>query len=103
VRRYVLAPAAANDLVQIWRYIQEKRSETMADRVEEVILEKMALLAADPGIGHPRSDLTAADVRFFPVYSYLIVYRPSMAPLQIVAVLHGARDVLALLKKRTSV
>jgi hypothetical protein len=45
----------------------------MADRVEEVILEKMAALAGDPGIGHRRSDLTAADVRFFAVYSYLVV------------------------------
>jgi antitoxin ParD1/3/4/toxin ParE1/3/4 len=72
----------------------------MADRVEEVILEKFAALPGDPGIGHRRSDLTSADVRFFPVYSYLIVYRPTTKPLPIVAVLHGARDVLALLKKR---
>jgi len=72
----------------------------MADRVEEVILEKLALLAGDPHIGHPRSDLTAADVRFFLVYSYLIVYRRSTKPLQIVAVFHGAIDVLTLLKKR---
>jgi plasmid stabilization system protein ParE len=70
------------------------------DRIEEVILEKMSALAGDPGIGHQRSDLTAADVRFFPVFSYLIVRRPSTKPLQIVAVLHGARDVLALLKHR---
>jgi plasmid stabilization system protein ParE len=72
----------------------------MADRVEELILEKFAALASDPGIGHRRSDLTARDVRFFPVYSYLIVYRPSTKPLQVVAVLHGARDMLRLLKKR---
>jgi toxin ParE1/3/4 len=72
----------------------------MADRVEEVILEKFVALAGNPGIGHLRADLTTADVRFFPVYSYLIVYRPATNPLQIVAVLHGARDVLTLLKKR---
>jgi len=100
VSRYVLAPAAANDLIEIWRYIRKQRSQPMADRVEEVILEKFAALASDPGIGHRRSDLTVADVRFFPVYSYLIVYRPSTKPLQIVAVLHGARDLLTLLKKR---
>jgi antitoxin ParD1/3/4/toxin ParE1/3/4 len=60
----------------------------------------MAALAGDPGIGHRRTDLTGADVRFFAVYSYLIVYRPSTKPLQVVAVLHGARDVLTLLKER---
>jgi toxin ParE1/3/4 len=100
VSRYVLAPAAANDLIEIWRYIRKRRSEPIADRIEEVILEKMVALASDPGIGHLRSGLTAADARFFSVYSYLIVYRPSMTPLQIVAVLHGARDVLTVLKKR---
>jgi plasmid stabilization system protein ParE len=33
-RRYVLAPEAALDLVQIWRYIQKQSSPEMADRVE---------------------------------------------------------------------
>jgi plasmid stabilization system protein ParE len=73
----------------------------MADRVEKVTLEKFALLAGDPGIGHERSELTAANVRFFRVYSYPIVYRPSTKPLQVVAVLHGARNVLTFLKNRT--
>jgi toxin ParE1/3/4 len=72
----------------------------MADRREAVVREKMVALASTPGMGHLRRDLTAADVRFFPVYSYLIVYRPSTKPLQVVAVLHGARDVLTLLKNR---
>ena len=98
--RYILSPAAADDLIQIWRYIRKERSEPMADRIEEVILEKIAALARDSGIGHRRRDLTSSDVRFFPVYTYLIVYRPGTKPLQIVAVLHGARDVLTLLKKR---
>jgi plasmid stabilization system protein ParE len=37
-------------------------------------------------------------VRFWKVYSYLIVYDPATAPLGIIAVLHGARDVEQLLK-----
>ena len=32
-RRYVLAPEAAHDLVQIWRYIKKNASLEMADRV----------------------------------------------------------------------
>ena len=32
--RYVLAPEAALDLVQIWRYIKKNTSLEMADRVE---------------------------------------------------------------------
>jgi hypothetical protein len=32
--RFVLAPQAALDLVEIWRYIKEQISLTIADRVE---------------------------------------------------------------------
>jgi len=59
----------------------------MADRVESFVRDKVVFLATMPGAGHWRRDLTSADVRFFPVYSYLIVYRPEMKPLQVVAIL----------------
>lgn len=51
-RRYVLAPEAASDLVQIWRYIRNQSTAEIADRVESVILEKVAFLAANPNAGH---------------------------------------------------
>ena len=99
-RRYVLAPDAALDLVQIWRYIKENASLEMADRVESVIREKIVHLAGSPGGGHWRKDLTDEPVRFFPIYTYLIVYRPETKPLQVVAILHGRRDVEQLLTDR---
>jgi plasmid stabilization system protein ParE len=49
-----------------------------------------------------RKDLTDLDVRFFTVYSYLIVYRPDTVPLQVVAILHGRRDVDKVLRQRPS-
>lgn len=48
-------------------------------------------------MGHLREDLTRRPFRFWPVYSYLIVYRPETRPIQILRVLHGARDVKSLL------
>ncbi len=99
-RRYVLAPEAALDLVQIWRYIKKQSSVEMADHVESVIRERLAFLAANPGAGHWRKNLTEQAVKFFPVYSYLIVYRPETTPLQVVSVLHGRRDVAQLLTDR---
>ena len=39
-RRYTLAPQAARDLVQIWRYIRKESSLETADRVESVIRSK---------------------------------------------------------------
>lgn len=98
--RYVLAPAAALDLIEIWRYIGAQSSLQMADRVESAILDKIIFLAANPGAGHWRKNLTDQPVKFFPVYSYLIVYRPDTKPLQVVSILHGRRDVEQILKNR---
>jgi plasmid stabilization system protein ParE len=99
-RRYVLAPEAVLDLVQIWRYIKKNVSLQMADRVESVIRDKIVYLAERPGRGHWRKDLTNEPVKFFSIYSYLIVYRPETSPLQVVAIVHGRRDVEELLKGR---
>ena len=100
--RYVLSPEAVTDLVSIWQYIKQETSLDMADRVEAVIKEQLVFLARNPGAGHWRKDLTNEAVRFFPVYSYLIVYRPESKPLQVVAILHGRRDVERILQKRPS-
>jgi plasmid stabilization system protein ParE len=98
--RYVLAPQAARDLVQIWRYVKREASQEAADRVESAIRAKCVYLANFPGAGHWRHDLTSIDVRFFSVYSYLIVYRPETKPLQVVTILHGSRDVAGILTQR---
>jgi toxin ParE1/3/4 len=98
--RYILAPQAALDLFEIWHYIKEQTSVTLADRIESAIRERMAFLAGTPGAGHHRKDLTDENVKFFPVYSYLIVYRPETKPLQIASILHGRRDVEQILKGR---
>jgi hypothetical protein len=47
---------------------------------------------------------TSLPVRFWTVTAfpnYTIVYRPDTTPLQIVAVVHGKRDVKEILAKRT--
>jgi len=98
--RYVLAPEAALDLVQIWRHTKNSGSLELADRVESAIREKIVHLAGSPGGGHWRKDLTDEPVRFFAIYSYLIVYRPETKPLQVVSILHGRRDVATLLENR---
>ena len=54
-------------------------------------------LARNPGIGHVREDLADKRHRFFPLGSYLIVYRSEAKPLQVVRILHASRDVQQLL------
>lgn len=72
------------------------------DAAVKVVLaleDAFVLLASRPGIGHTREDLTDRPLKFWSVYSYLVVYDPSGDPLTIVAVLHGARDVAEILKE----
>ncbi len=98
--RYIFAPEAALDLVQIWRHIKKQTGLPMADRVEAVIRDKIVFLAENSGAGHWRKNLTDEAVKFFPVYSYLIVYKPDTRPLEVVSILHGRRDVEQILKDR---
>ncbi|MGC2530769.1 MAG: type II toxin-antitoxin system RelE/ParE family toxin [Candidatus Acidiferrum sp.] len=97
---YIVAPQAALDLVEIWRHIKEKSGEARADRIESEIRHRFSFLARTPEAWHVRENLTDEAVKFFLVYSYLIVYRPKTKPLQIISVLHGWRDVERILKKR---
>ena len=86
---------------RIWRYLAEEASLETANRVEAKLYEAFELLVKMPSLGHKRFDLTEHPVLFFRVrpYSYMIVYRPQ-TPLQIVAVLHGKRNIAALLQDR---
>ncbi len=97
-RRYRLSPKAVRDLLRIWTFTQEGGGIDVADRVQSVIISKIGMLSENPDAGHWRPDLTAAPVRFFAVYSYLVIYRPETKPLQIVTIVHGNRDVRRLLK-----
>jgi plasmid stabilization system protein ParE len=80
--RYVLAPQAALDLAEIWQYLNEQSSASLADRVESVTKDKFVFLAWPPRAGHRRDDLTIENVRFFLAYSDLVVYRPETRPHQ---------------------
>ncbi|HKO04132.1 MAG TPA: type II toxin-antitoxin system RelE/ParE family toxin [Candidatus Acidoferrales bacterium] len=98
--RYVLAPKATRDLAEIWSYLHEQAGVGVAGHVESAIREKIVFLTTTPGAGHARPDLTEEDVKFFSVYSYLIVYLPETKPLQVVSILHGRRDIAQILKNR---
>jgi plasmid stabilization system protein ParE len=57
----------------------------------------MIKLAKNPGMGHRRDELADKRHRFLLVSSYLIVYRHETKPLQVVRILHAARDVQSIL------
>ncbi len=93
---YKLTSIARNDLDTILDYIAQD-SVDAALRVMERIQEAFELIAENPGAGHFRSDLTTKPVRFYTVYSYLIVYLDDCNPVQVVRILSSAQDLSSVL------
>lgn len=94
---YRLTPSAQSDVDRITDFIAEDNLDA-ALRVHDALEEAFRHLAEMPAMGHTREDLTERHLKFWSVYSYLIVYDPASSPLTVIAVLHGARDVERLLK-----
>jgi len=88
VRRTV---PARRDYLQIWLYIAENSIEA-ADRTVDQFDDKLRLLAQFPGLGQIRDEL-GPSVRSYPVGNYLLFYRPLKGGIELVRVLHGARDL----------
>lgn len=97
--QYQVSAEAQGDLFEIWQRIADD-SPDLADRIEDEFYELFGSLARMPGQGHFRKDLTERPLRFFPLYSFLVVYDPAAAPIRIVAVVRGKRDTKRLLKAR---
>ncbi len=103
MRVYVLTRLATADIFDVWAYIAEE-DEGAADRVEQAIYDAIEFLAEAPLRGHIRPDLTCRPLRFWTLSrypNYTVVYRPDSIPLQIVAVLHGKRNIRRILARRT--
>jgi toxin ParE1/3/4 len=91
--RLVLAPEARQDL----REIRDHIAKDNPDAVRRVVTRLRGLariLAGAPALGRARPEL-GAGVRSFPADRHVLFYRPlrGAAGIQIVRVLHGARDV----------
>lgn len=91
---FLLSASARDDLDSIWCYIATKNSKA-ADRVERELISAMRQLGKYPHSGHRREDLTARDLRFRSVYSYMIVCDPAMRPVHIWRIISSYRDIKA--------
>ena len=96
--RYLLTQPALADLEQILEHIAEDRPSAVR-RVGQRFASTFKALARSPERGHVREDLTPRSVRFWPLYNYLVVYRPDTKPLQILRVLSGYRDIANILRR----
>jgi toxin ParE1/3/4 len=91
MKHFRLASQAQIDLDDIWLFIAEDSSDA-ADRFHDLLLSKFLILAEQPMIGRSREDLRP-DLRGFVTGNYVIFYRDTPEHIEIVRVLHGARDI----------
>ena len=89
--RILKRPRAKADLAEIWDYIAED-SEDRADAFIDVIGKKLSMLAENSCLGKARHEL-GEGIRSFPVGRYILFYRAISEGIEVIRVLHGARDL----------
>jgi len=87
----VIRPKALGDLAEIWACIAED-SPRQADAFAAAIDREIRGLARRPLIGRARPELLT-DLRSLPFGRYVIFYLPRNRGIEVVRVLHGARDL----------
>ncbi len=86
-----ISPRASSDLIEIWSYIADD-SVANADAFIDKLYQAIQVLARQPGSGRHREEL-APGIQSFPFGRYIIFYRVVAGAVEIVRVLHGARDI----------
>ena len=98
-RRFRLTPEARDDVREILLDVAAD-SPDAAERLRSSFYEALQRLGQSPGIGHYHDELLDRRYRFWNFYSYVVCYVWQAKPIQIVAVIHGARDLAAFLAMR---
>jgi toxin ParE1/3/4 len=95
MKRVTFTETAQSDLEEIWWYIAQDNPDRADNFVDELVDVCRVSLAPMPAIGKPCDSLLPGLWRF-PYQSYVLFYRFGNERLEVVRVLHGARDIEAL-------
>lgn len=87
----VRRPLAALDILDVWDHIADDNMAA-ADRWVDELDAVFGRLATQPMMGRARPEL-AQDLRSLPFRRYVIFYLPLPDGIDVVRVLHSARDV----------
>lgn len=82
---------ARRDLLEILEYIAKDNPQAAVTFVKK-LEDKCFDLARNPDMGFLRDELTPG-LRVWPVGNYLIFYRPVTDGIDVIRVIHGARDL----------
>lgn len=97
----VISGPAQRDAADIASYIDAAAGPEVADRVLRSISTAIAKLARTPTLGHPKDELLPPAYRFYFARPYYIVYRVLERRLEVLRIIHAARDLAAILAPDT--
>lgn len=87
----VIAPAAKNDLKEIYQYGLRQWGQAQSENYLSTIKNQFWLLTQQPLIGTERPELLP-DVRSLPINSHTLFYRVTTTRVEVIRVLHGRQD-----------
>jgi toxin ParE1/3/4 len=86
-----LTDQAEADLDELWAYIAAS-NPAAADRMVDAVLEGSRRHVRFPGMGQAREDLRPG-LRSFVVSPFVVFYRPVDDTIEVLRILHAARDL----------
>jgi len=89
--RLVIAPAAKNDLKEIYQYGLRQWGQSQTESYLSTIKKQFWLLTQQPLMGTERPELLP-DTRSHPIESHTLFYRVIANRVEIIRVLHGRQD-----------
>lgn len=89
--KYRLSKDAMRELDDIFLYWAKRVSVEVAERLIDNITERFWLLGEHPTAGRSADEI-APGVKCFPAGKYLIYYRKKSGGIDILHIVHGARD-----------
>ena len=89
--RFRLAREAKADVRGIWSYIAKDRPAA-ADRFVDDLYVRFRLAATQPLMGESRNEL-GPELRIYSVGNYVVVFRPIEGGIEVIRIVHGARDL----------
>lgn len=92
--KYSLTAPARMDVQEIVAYIEEDNSDA-ASAIVDRLFDRFVSIAKMPEIGRLREEF-GTGLRSFPEGNYLIFYRLTSRGIEILRVLHSARDIEAI-------
>lgn len=93
--RVLRTTQAEIDLLDIWCSVGQE-SITAADKLLESLEKKFQTLSIHPQMGRIREEFSRS-LRSFSTGTYVIFYKPIEDGIEVIRVLHGARDIESLL------